>query len=197
MGIICLTPDNLGAPWILFEAGAISKGMRDSRAYTFLFDLDHTDIKGPLAQFNHTKAEKEDTKKLLNTINTALGTPEGSLLVTKEILDVAFETFWPELEKALKNVPPQSKVIPPTRKQEDKIDDILTVVRRLEKESISPRYTQLEPWALVRTPTGEYKMWQDVGEIEKMMLRYGATITEPLKPEGDGKDKEDKEDKDE
>jgi len=208
VGIICLTPDNLGAPWIVFEAGAISKEMRDSRACTYLFDLDHTDVEGPLAQFHHTKAEKEDTKKLLYTINEALGAPEGSLLVAKEILNVAFETFWPELEKALKNVPPQPKVKPPKRKQEDKIDDILAVVRRLEKEGsrrYHPATADLIPniypdvwnwvnWLRSRHPDQSEK--DQLAALRAEILRgqqtQGVTVTEPLKPEGDDKDKEDK-----
>lgn len=35
-GIICLTPDNLTAPWILFEAGALSKSLKDSQVCTLL-----------------------------------------------------------------------------------------------------------------------------------------------------------------
>ena len=30
-GIICLTPESLTSPWSLFEAGALSKSIRDSR----------------------------------------------------------------------------------------------------------------------------------------------------------------------
>ncbi len=29
VGIICLTPENLNAPWILFEAGALSKTLEE------------------------------------------------------------------------------------------------------------------------------------------------------------------------
>lgn len=201
VGIICLTPENLDVPWILFEAGTISKEMRDSRTCTYLFDLDYTDIKGPLAQFQHTQAEKEDTKKLLNTINAALGATEGVLLVEQGILDEAFETFWPKLEKALKNVPPP-KAKPPKRTQEDKIDDILTVVRRLEKESISPIPPHFEPWATVRSQAGEY-FEPNLGHWDRYIMdrifsaqQARGTVTEPVKPEGDEKAK-DKEDKDE
>lgn len=35
-GIICLTPDNLTAPWLLFEAGALSKSLSQSRVSPLL-----------------------------------------------------------------------------------------------------------------------------------------------------------------
>jgi hypothetical protein len=53
VGIICLTKENLGEDWILFEAGALSK-TKDSHVCTFLLDLVPSDIKQPLAQFQHT-----------------------------------------------------------------------------------------------------------------------------------------------
>jgi hypothetical protein len=30
IGIICLTPENIGNPWLLFEAGALSKGRKSN-----------------------------------------------------------------------------------------------------------------------------------------------------------------------
>jgi hypothetical protein len=67
-GIICLTPENLTAEWLLFEAGALSK-IRDpqTRVWTYLLaDLKTQHLKDPLAMFQATTAEKEDTRKLIS-----------------------------------------------------------------------------------------------------------------------------------
>src|SRR5579863_4546010 len=53
-GIICLTPGNLHSDWILFEAGALSKTLQNSRVCPLLFGLQPADVKGPLAQFQAT-----------------------------------------------------------------------------------------------------------------------------------------------
>ena len=50
-GIICVTRENVGSPWVLFEAGALAKTMQGSRVIPLLLDLEFTDITGPLAQF--------------------------------------------------------------------------------------------------------------------------------------------------
>jgi len=45
--VICLTPDNLDAPWIHFEAGAASKKLSDkTRVAPYLLDIKPTDIVG-------------------------------------------------------------------------------------------------------------------------------------------------------
>src|SRR5215204_3813025 len=70
-GILCLTPQNLDAPWIHFEAGALSKTLKTALVCPYLFKLAPSDLRGPLVQFNAARAEKEDTRKLVLTINTA------------------------------------------------------------------------------------------------------------------------------
>jgi len=47
IGIICLTKENKDKPWILFEAGAIAKGLSSSRVCTFLIDLEPIDLVNP------------------------------------------------------------------------------------------------------------------------------------------------------
>src|SRR5439155_27102989 len=73
VGIICVTRENLDSTWIHFEAGALSKQQQNTFVCSFLFALAPTDIREPLSQFQATKAQKEDLRKLLSTINNALG----------------------------------------------------------------------------------------------------------------------------
>ncbi len=100
VGIITLTPENLTAPWILFEAGAISKVMDESYLFPFLFKLDKSNVSGPLTQFQMTKAEKKDTRKLINTINSTLDDKGRS----KADLDEAFDMWWPRLKDRLDEI---------------------------------------------------------------------------------------------
>src|SRR5437870_6896282 len=72
-GIICLTPGNLHSDWILFETGALSKTLKNTFVCPFLIGLDPSDVKPPLAQFQATRAIKEDVLRLLKTLNNALG----------------------------------------------------------------------------------------------------------------------------
>jgi hypothetical protein len=60
-GIICLTPDNLTAPYVLFESGAISKTVEKAFVCTLLIGLEPSDITGPLADFQATKPTKGGT----------------------------------------------------------------------------------------------------------------------------------------
>lgn len=125
VGIICLTPENLEAPWILFEAGALSKSLEKTYVCPFLFKIDPSDIKGPLVQFQATKANKNDTQKLLHTINQAL---EGEA-IPKEKLDEAFEVWWPKFEQNLENIPDIETIKEPKRSDREILEEILELVR--------------------------------------------------------------------
>lgn len=95
-GIICITAENLEAPWLHFEAGALSKAVERSLVCPYLIGLRPNELRGPLVQFQATVAEKKDTLKLLNTLNSAL----GKALPGKQ-LEKAFEDCWPKFESTL------------------------------------------------------------------------------------------------
>src|SRR5712692_5288094 len=97
VGIICLTPENLTAPWILFEAGALAKYVESSRVCTYLFHVRPADIDGPLASFQATEANKTDTLRLIRMLNGLLGEQARP----DEQLRRAFEKWWPEFEAVL------------------------------------------------------------------------------------------------
>jgi hypothetical protein len=97
-GIICVTRENLVAPWINFEAGALSKTIDKSFVSPFLFRIKRSEVHGPLLQFQSTVYEKEDVAKLMVTINARL--PEADRLGDNQ-LRKSFEIWWPELQAQL------------------------------------------------------------------------------------------------
>ena len=96
-GILCVTKDNLEAPWISFEAGALSKTMDKSFVTPFLFDIKRSEVNGPILQFQSTIFEREDIKKLVTTLNKACA--ENG--ISDSMLDKAFDVWYPTLEKEL------------------------------------------------------------------------------------------------
>jgi hypothetical protein len=102
-GIIFLTKENLEAPWVLFEAGALSKNLGKARVCSILLDKTLTTgqlSNNPLSQFQISKFNKSDIKDLLSSINSSL---EGKALSESRLND-AFERCWPEIEKEIKVV---------------------------------------------------------------------------------------------
>lgn len=97
-GIVCLTPENIDAPWIHFEAGALSK-LLDSKVMVLAMNINFSDIKGPLKAFQATKFEKSDIFKLLKTINGLQEKPLG-----EEKLKNSFEAFWPQFQFKIEKI---------------------------------------------------------------------------------------------
>ncbi|MFB6307047.1 MAG: TIR domain-containing protein, partial [Flavobacteriales bacterium] len=69
IGIICLTPENLQAPWVLFESGAIYRTFpqsdEESAVCTYILDMEPSDLEPPLTYFETTEATKSDTFELI------------------------------------------------------------------------------------------------------------------------------------
>jgi hypothetical protein len=96
IALLLITPENQEAPWLLFEAGALSKNFDRSRVCPLLFGgMDPSDVKGPLVQFQGATFCKSEMKKVLKAVNTELG--ESSL--APEVLENVFEMWWPRLEE--------------------------------------------------------------------------------------------------
>jgi len=137
IGIICLTPSNLHEDWILFEAGALSKTLRNTFVCPVLIDLKQADVTGPLAQFQSTRANKEEILRLVKTINTAL----GEQALSENHLEEAFEVWWPRLEDQFKTLPPEKVTSSPQRSDRELLEEILEAVRnqnRLTQPTMEP-----------------------------------------------------------
>lgn len=134
VGIICLTQENKNRPWILFEAGALAKGLSTARVCTLLIDLEPKDIEDPLAQFNHTFPKKENMIELVRTLNNSL----GSNGLDPRVLDQVFDTYWPQFEEGftsiIESTQPQDKTQSKPRPQGDMLAEILENTRTLSQK---------------------------------------------------------------
>ena len=133
VGIVCITPENQHNPWILFESGALSKSIEHTYVIPYLYDMNPSQISGPLVQFQAVQSQKEGTLKLLLAINKALG-EKG--LEESELKEV-FEVWWYKLEDSLNNVPEYTGEKQKVRPQSEILEEILENTReQLRKEDI-------------------------------------------------------------
>jgi hypothetical protein len=169
-GIICLTAENLGAPWVLFEAGALAKVVDQSRVAPILFGVKVSEVQGPLAQFQLTNFDKSDMERLFSSINAAC---EDSSL-DQARLARAFEAIWPELEKKIKSIP-AARPASPTKQANtnDILEEILSLTRQQSVALNSPELATtiarnvsaaLEASRRHGQIPGDHPAWSDLAE---------------------------------
>ncbi|HMJ46881.1 MAG TPA: hypothetical protein VK498_06095 [Ferruginibacter sp.] len=135
-GILCVTKENMNAPWLSFEAGALSKTMDKSFVSPFLYDVKRSEVNGPILQFQSTIFHKDDIKKLIKTLNKACG--ENS--IPENRLDKAFEVWYPTLEQELNKLKGVKDDAEDSKKQEESkvhtseiLEEILDLSRNNQK----------------------------------------------------------------
>jgi TIR domain-containing protein len=102
-GILCIVPNNLDAPWLNFEAGALSKIVKKARVVPLLFGVPLSALAGgPLGQFQAAVFEKSEVLKTLKSMNELL----GSTSLSEKRLEAVFEQWWPKLVREVEDVPP-------------------------------------------------------------------------------------------
>ena len=133
-GVIALTSDNMREPWIYFEAGALAKQVKESDVCPYLIDIAHKSaVTGPLAQFQIKTANQEDTLSLLKNINLCLANEK----LSDEVLTETFGRWWPDLERAFKDLPTAAAEEPKWTERE-LLEEILERVRSLDLQASAP-----------------------------------------------------------
>jgi TIR domain len=169
-GILCVTKDNINAPWLSFEAGALSKTMDKSFVTPFLFDIRRSEVNGPMLQFQSTIFEKEDIRKMVKSLNKA----SGEHAIPANRLEKTFEVWYPRLEdefKTLKSI--HDEADEPKRQETNRahqaamIEEILELSRNNQK--------------LLRNP--EPKTDGGIEELKKMMQAVIIRMEQSPEPE--------------
>lgn len=126
-GISCVTRENMEAPWILFEAGAIAKSVKDGKVIPLLLDLDKKDISGPLALFQAKKVEQSEIKELIFDLNKLATNPVESAKLEK-----LFAMAWPDLQSKIAAIPENKAAPKPSRPEGEILEELVSGIRNLE-----------------------------------------------------------------
>ena len=139
-GIVCVTKENYQAPWLLFEAGALSNNPNKVPVVPFLFGLKPSDLKGsPLIQFYAAiYSGKESIRKLIQSLNTTC----RERALPDSILDRSFEKWYPGLEASLLSIGDKMGMIEDAPRGDiDKNqaieEEILEITRNIQKKLLS------------------------------------------------------------
>ncbi|MGV9588556.1 hypothetical protein [Streptomyces tendae] len=127
LGIVCVTRGNQMAPWLNFEAGAVSKAVSYSRVMPFLIDLRDKDLKsGPLSSYQATdSSDRGHVWDMVKTINGECQSP-----VEPAVLRSHFDLYWGELDEKLKKIRAMAEPVPEEpRKTPDILNELVRLVR--------------------------------------------------------------------
>lgn len=165
-GIICLTTENFGSPWLLFEAGALTKHVEGRACGLLIGDLSPTDVSGPLAQFQHRQFTLADFKALLRDLNDFM----KNRLSDKQ-LEMVFDRWWPKIEDAYNNaITRLGRGTSPkqVRDPKDIMQEILIRVRATERMVSGEMVASISAYPHSREY--QYKVWQELSDLQKRLL---------------------------
>lgn len=95
-GVLCITPASVNSPWILFEAGALSKMTQESRVAPIVYGMRKEDVRFPLSQFQMSYTQKDEILKLIKSINVCTDNP-----IDDGRMNIIFEKWWPDFEREI------------------------------------------------------------------------------------------------
>lgn len=96
-GIICLVPENLTEPWVIYEAGVLGHALETGRVAPLLLGVEMVDVPAPLKQFQCTVFGMKEMWKLVQSVNRAIGAPG-------EAFRDLFKQRWPGLRERVRTI---------------------------------------------------------------------------------------------
>ena len=162
-GILCITKENVNAPWILFEAGALAKMLDGSRLIPLLLDVDFSDITGPLAQFQGKKLDSNGMLEVVSSINTMSPTK-----VPEDRYSQLFNVLYQQLEQKVDQIPKTANLAKHSRSQAEVLEELVTTVRAVEtrmRDGIDEPPNRIRSRKMMH-PEFLYEMMHTVGDEE-------------------------------
>jgi hypothetical protein len=180
VGLICVTPENQMNPWLLFEAGALSKTLEQTYVCPILYDLSPSQMSGPLAQFQANEATFDGIERVLSTLNKAL--PDNQL--PNEALNEILDVWWPKLSARLQEMPPAPEGLPQRRPTDEILEEIVANTREqirrenIRLEAFHEKESKFdEMMELMRSGTSALQ------QLQERVERIRDFFTKPTKPE--------------
>jgi len=171
-GIICITPENLTSPWVLFEAGALAKSMQDGKVIPLLFGLGFSDITDPLAQFQAKKVDQPGLGEVIQAIEKVSDNKNREDLIRRR-----FNGLWPDFEKMIGEIPDRAPTEKHMRPQTEILEELVTGVRGLDSRLLdfSSEIMEREP----RRYRRKFRRFHPK-MFDEMMHRFSGDENDPI-----------------
>lgn len=133
-GIIVLTRQNQGTPWINFEAGALSRALDDAehRVAPLIVDGRISDVTGPIAQFQVNLMNERGIFNIVRSIAAVHG--ETAAAAVQARFDLSWQTLWEQLQEIEQEPATEEAPAQPDRPSSDILEEILVGVRALLRD---------------------------------------------------------------
>jgi hypothetical protein len=122
--------------------------------------------------FQHTLAQKEETRKMLDSINFAINPSEPVKL------DRIFNKMWPDMEDAIKGMPAAESQVPSPIPERVMISEILDIVRSLQPRNEKP--TAYDLASFLSQQPNRLALLSQLWQAKDKDIRRELTIPEEL-----------------
>jgi hypothetical protein len=131
--IVCCTPENVTAPWLNYEAGALAERLEGRTAPLLLGAKPAALGVSPVSRLHAQEADRVGVLHVIRSLNANLLQPLEEGLLADEFADK-----WPRLEEKLRGIPaPTVKV--DERSERDMLEEVVGLGRQLSSTSQNGR----------------------------------------------------------
>uniref|UniRef100_UPI003B525C2C TIR domain-containing protein n=1 Tax=Roseovarius indicus TaxID=540747 RepID=UPI003B525C2C len=186
-GILFVSDENKNEPWLLYEAGALSRTIQkaETRVIPFLIDVDRAKLTGsPLSHFQNAQSVSQENVKLLcAAINEACNEP-----LTSDRFEKAFLKWWPDLKEAFDQIE-----IPAVKEEEVTLESLADAISEVSEAVVELRNSERKQSLLIETlatlqakrhsilsPNDVLSKYYQLSDVERAKLEPRKAISDSL-----------------